>query len=96
MTPITMFHYRGFLIRIVDNGAQHPFKYEWTVDPISPKAKATLRPWWRKWQPNHVRKTRVYDPTSTTTRSSAIYYGKDEVDGILAPVKSYPVYNLAC
>lgn len=41
MTPIKMFHYRGFLIRICNNGsASHP--YEWTVEPISPEARRKM------------------------------------------------------
>lgn len=42
MTPIRMFRYKGFLVRVCHNGSQsHP--YEWTVDPITPEAKRQMR-----------------------------------------------------
>lgn len=38
MQAVKMFHYKGFLVRIVNNGSpSHP--YEWTIQPISVEAK---------------------------------------------------------
>lgn len=45
MRAVKMFHYKGFLVRICDNGSpSHP--YEWTVQPISVAAK-------RAWDAAH-------------------------------------------
>lgn len=43
MRPIAMFKYRGFLIRVCDNGASHRHKYEWTLDPITPHTRQLIK-----------------------------------------------------
>lgn len=60
MKPILMFHYRGFLIRIVDNeGWSHP--YEWTLDPISPEVKRKMAVLKKDWAA-HMKRVRWMRP----------------------------------
>jgi hypothetical protein len=41
MTPVLMFRYRGFLVRIVNNGTVS-HSYEWTYEPIDPATKKAV------------------------------------------------------
>lgn len=88
MTPVKLIRYRGYLIRIVDNGSDD-FQYEWTIGQRGMKTKEYLAEHRFSGAHDH----RLIDATSSRSPAVSLRLAKEFVDFLLhKPTKTRRFY----